>query len=103
MRTAPPPFSYWRELVSDPWVLVLAVILLAGIVAEVRRNALSPVFNLAPFALWLVLAFRDSFYSKQLILIFPLAGIIVINLVFYALAFRRRQAEGGDLGLPSRV
>jgi hypothetical protein len=103
MRTAPPVFSYWKELFGDPWVLVLGVMLLAGIVAEVRRNALSPIFNVAPFAFWLVVALRDSFYSKQLLLIFPLAVVIVVDLVFYALAFRRRQAEGGDLRLPSRV
>jgi len=103
MRTAPPAFSYWKELFSDPWAPVLAVILLAGIMAEVRRNALSPVFNLAPFAFWLVLAFRDPFYSKQLLLIFPLAVVILVDLVFYALAFRRKQAEGSDLGSPSRV
>ena len=88
MRTAPPGFSYWKELCSDPWVPVLAVILLAGIVAEVRRNALSPIFNLAPFAFWLVLAFQDPFYNKQLLLIFPLAVVIVVELIFYALAFR---------------
>lgn len=75
MRTAPPTFSYWKELFSDPWVPVLAVILLAGIVTEVRRNALSPVINLAPFTFWLVLVFRDPFYSKQLlILIFARCG-----------------------------
>lgn len=102
-RTAPPVFSYWKELFSDPWVPVLGAILLVGIVAEVRRNALSPIFNVAPFAFWLVLAFRDSFYSKQLLLIFPLAVVIVTDLVFYALAFRRRRAEGGDLGSPSPV
>jgi hypothetical protein len=103
MRTAPPVFSYWKELFSDPWVPVLGVILLVGIVAEVRRNALSPIFNVAPFAFWLVLAFRDSFYSKQLLVILPLALVIVVDLVFYAFAFRRRSAEGGDAGLPSRV
>jgi hypothetical protein len=103
MRTAPPIFSYWKELFSDPWVPVLAVILLAGIVTEVCRNALSPIFNVAPFAFWLVLAFRDSFYSKQLLILFPLAVVIAVDLVFYALAFRRRQAEGSDTGLPSRV
>jgi hypothetical protein len=103
MRTAPPVFSYWRELFSDPWVPVLGLILLVGIVAEARRNALSPIFNVAPLAFWLVLAFRDSFYSKQLLVIFPLAVVIVVDLVFYTLAFRRRKAEGSDLGSPSRV
>jgi hypothetical protein len=103
MRTAPQAFSYWKELFSDPWVPALAAILLIGIVAEIRRNALSPLFNLAPFAFWLVLTFRDSFYSKQLLLILPLAMVIVVELVFYALAFRRRRAEGGDLGLASHV
>jgi hypothetical protein len=96
MQTAPPVFSYWKELFSDPWVPVLGLILLVGIVAEVRRNALSPIFNVAPLAFWLVLAFRDSFYSKQLLLIVPLAVVIVVDLVFYALAFRRRRGEDGD-------
>ncbi len=87
MRTAPPVFSYWKELFSDPWVPVLGLILLVGTVAEVRRNALSPIFNVAPFAFWLVLAFRDSFYSKQLLLIFPLAEVIVVDLGRVARAF----------------
>lgn len=98
MRTAPPVFSYWKELFSDPWVPVLGVVLLAGIVAEVRRNALSPIPNVAPFAFWLVLALRDTFYSKQLLLVFPLAIVIVIDLLFYALAFRQGRTEGSDLG-----
>jgi hypothetical protein len=89
MRMAPPVFSYWKELLSDPWVPVLAAVLLAGIVAEVCRNVLSPVLNVGPFTLWLVLAFRDPAYSKQLLLILPLVMVIAIDLVFYIAAFRR--------------
>jgi hypothetical protein len=103
MRVAPPAFSYWNALFSDPWVPVLAVILLAGVVAEVRRNAFSPILNLAPLAFWLVLVLRDPFYSKQLLLILPLAAVIVVDLFFYALAFRRKQREGGDASFPSHV
>jgi hypothetical protein len=96
IRMAPPAFSYWKELFSDPWVPVLAAVLLTGIVAEVRRSVLSPILNLVPFALWLVLAFRDSFYSKQLLLILPLAVVIAIDSVFYIAAFRQRQiADSG--------
>lgn len=89
LRMATPPFSYWKELFSDPWVPVLAAILLAGIVAELRRNLLSPILNLAPFTMWLVLAFRDPAYSKQLLLILPLAVVIATYLAFYIAAFRR--------------
>lgn len=103
MRTAPPVFSYWKELFSDPWVPVLTVVLLVGIVAEVRRNALSPILNMGPFVFWLVLAFRDPFYSKQLLLIVPLAVLIVADFVFYVLAFRRSQAPGSDLVSPGRI
>jgi hypothetical protein len=93
MQTIPPAFSYWKDLFIDPWGPVFAAILVAGVVTEVRRSILSPIFNLIPFAFWLVLAFRDSFYSKQLLVIFPLALVIAVNLTFYALAFRRRQLK----------
>lgn len=103
MGAAPPAASYWKELFADPWAPMLGAILVAGIVAEVRRNALSPMLNVAPFVLWLVLALRDPFYSEQLLLIFPLAAIILVGIVFYALAFRRWRVEGDDLGSPSSV
>jgi hypothetical protein len=100
MRTAVPAFSYWTELFRDPWVPILVAVLIAGAVAEVRRNALSPLLNLAPFAFWLVLAIRDPFYSK--LLIAPLAAIIAVDVTFYVVAFRRTHA-GGNLGFPSSV
>jgi len=95
-------------------VPVVAFVLLVGIAAEVRRTALSPIFNLSPYVVWLVLALWErarvageassyELYLAKVLLILPLTVVIVIDLVFYALAFRRKQAEGDDLGLPSRV
>lgn len=88
LRTPPPSFSYWKGLVMDPWVPVLALILLTGIVTEIRRNVLSPILNLAPFVMWMILALRDPFYSRQGLIIFPLVTIIAIDLIFYSFAFR---------------
>lgn len=104
MGTAPEPFSYWKELFATPWVPVVALILLVGIGAEVRRNTLSPVFNLSPYAVWLVVALweraktggeaspYDLFLGKVLLII-PLILVIAIDLIFYLVAFKRSQAE----------
>jgi hypothetical protein len=114
MRTTPPPFSYVHELFSDPWGPILVVTLLAGIVAELRRTILSPILNISPYVVWLVVALRErakvageaTTYELSLgkiLLIVPLTVVIAIHLIFYIAAFRRRQAEGGDLNLPSGV
>jgi hypothetical protein len=95
LHTPLPAFSYWKELLNDPWAPVLAAILLAGVVAEVRRNALSPILNLGPFVLWLVLALNDRAYSTQPLLILPLVMVIGIESVFYIAAFRRRGESSG--------
>lgn len=114
MRTAPPPFSYVHELFADLWVPLLVLTLLGGILAEVRRTVLSPIVNLTPYVIWLIVALweraqvageatpQDLFLGKVLF-IFPLTVIIAIDLIFYIAAFRRRKAEGSDLGSPSRV
>jgi hypothetical protein len=103
MRTATPAFSYWRELFRDPWVALLALVLLVGIVAEANRNALSPILNLAPLTFWLVSALRDPFYGRQLLLILPLALVIGVDVGFYVFAFKRGGIEGGDSDFHSRV
>jgi hypothetical protein len=114
LGTAPEPFSYWKQLIAAPWVPVVALVLLVGIGAEVRRTALSPIFNLGPYVVWLLVALWErarvvgeappyELYLGKVLLIIPLTVVVVVNLVLYALAFRRRQADGGDLGLPSRV
>src|SRR5271165_1031894 len=56
MHTTPPPFSYWKELLADPWVPVVVLVLLVGMVAEVRRTILSVILNLAPYIVWLMVA-----------------------------------------------
>jgi hypothetical protein len=116
MRTTPPASSassYWKELLATPWVPVVALVLLVGIAAEVRRTVLSPIVNLAPYVVWLIVALWErarvageatpqELFLGKVLLIIPLVVVIAINLTFYVVAFRRRQAEGGNLGLPSR-
>ena len=113
MRTAPPPFSYVHEFFADPWGPLLVLTLLGGILAEVRRSVLSPIFNLGTYAVWFIVALWEQAkatgeatpYELSLgkVFLIVLAAVIGVNLVFYALALRRRQAEGGDVGLPSSV
>ena len=114
MRTTPPPFSYWEELFATPWVPAIALVLLVAIVAEMSRTVFSPILNLSPYVVWLILALWErarvageatpqELYLGKVLLIIPLAVVIAIDLIFYVVAFRRRQAEGGDVGLPSRV
>jgi len=93
MRTATPEISYWRVVFLDPWTAITMLLLLAGIVAELRRSAFSLIFNLAPFALWFGLAIRDPFYSRQLLIISVLITVIVVNAGFYFAAFRHRAHE----------
>jgi len=113
MRTAPRAYSYWKELLATPWVPVVALVLLVGIAAEVRRTVLSPIVNLAPYVTWLIVALWErarvageatpqELFLGKVLLIIPLVVIIAIDLIFYVVAFRRRQAEGGNLDLPSR-
>jgi hypothetical protein len=113
MRTVPPPFSYVRELFADPWGLLLVLTLLIGIVAELRRTLISPLFNLGAYVAWFILAVWEqaksvgeaTAYELSLGRAFLtiLAGLILVDLVFYIFALRRGPAEGGDLGLPNRV
>jgi hypothetical protein len=114
MHTSPPAYSYWRELTATPWVPVVVIVLLAGIVAELGRTILSPIVNLAPYVVWLIVALwerakvageatpQDLFLGKVLLII-PLAVVIAIDLVFYLVALRRMQADGDEMKLPSRV
>ena len=113
LRANPPQFSYLKEFFADPWGPILVLTLLAGIVAEVRRTILSPILNLTPYVIWLIVALweraqvageatsQDLFLGKVLF-IFPLTVIIAVDLIFYIAAYRRRQAEGSDLGSPIR-
>jgi hypothetical protein len=113
MRTAPPPFSYVHEFFADPWGPLLVLTLLAGILAEMRRTVLSPIINIGPYVVWFIVAVWEQAkaagettpYELSLgkVFLIILAVVIGVDLVFYALAVRRRQAEGGDPGLPSHV
>jgi len=101
-----PRFWYIREFFSDPWRPIIVATLLVGIVAEARRAILSPILNLSPYVAWLIMFLwveagivsdpASSEVSSGVILvlaILPLTVVIVVDLVFYILAFRRRQAE----------
>jgi hypothetical protein len=99
---------------ATPWVPVVVIVLLAGIVAELRRTILSPILNLAPYVVWLIVALwerakvageatpQDLFLGKVLLII-PLAVVIAIDLAFYVVAFRRMHTHGDNMELPSRV
>ncbi len=85
---------------------------LGGVLAEVRRTVLSPIINLGPYAVWFILALWERAklageatpYELSLgkVFLIILAVVIGVDLVFYALAFRPRQTEGGDVGLPAK-
>lgn len=113
MRTTPPAFSYWKELFAAPWVPLMLVVLLVGMLAEVRRTVLSPIFNLAPYAVWLIVALWErakvvddathELFLGKVLLIFPLAAVIAVDVIFYVAAFRRTLPEDGDVGVPSHI
>jgi hypothetical protein len=104
MGTVPLPFSYWKELFATPWVPILVLVLLIGIVAELRRSVLSPVFTLVPYIAWLIVALCDrarvaaeaspqDLFLGKVLLIIPLAVIIAVDLIFYVAAIRRTQPK----------
>ena len=113
MSTSPPAFSYWNELFAAPWVPLVLVVLLVGMLAEVRRTVLSPIFNLAPYVVWLIVALLErarivddathELFLGRVLLIFPLAAVIAVDVIFYVAAFRRTQPEDGDVGVPSHI
>ena len=111
MRTTPPVFSYWKELFAAPWVPLVVLVLLIGILAETRRTVLSPIVNLAPYVLWLITALWErakvaaeatpyELFLGKVLLIFPLTVVIAVDIIFYIAAFRGGRAEGRDVGLP---
>jgi hypothetical protein len=102
MRTAAPPFSYIREFFSDVWRPTIVAVLLAGIVAEFLRSALSSILNVGPYALWLVISSWQAARVEMgrtpsevspgvivLLMVVPLAAVVAVGLVFYITAFRR--------------
>lgn len=107
MRAVPPPFSYLHEFFSDPWGPTLVVTLVAGIAAELRRTILSALINLSPYVIWLIVALWErakvageatpyELSLGKVLLIFPLAIVIAINLIFYAAALKRREMRSSE-------
>lgn len=85
--------------------------LLAGIVAEAYGTILSPIVNLGPYVVWLIMFLTEAVQVARgattsevslgvimVLIVIPLAVVVAIDLIFYIVAFRRRQAEGGDVG-----
>ncbi len=102
MRMNPPPFSYWKALFASPLPLLAVLVLLIGIAAEVRRNILSPVFNLTPFVVFLTAtlwerakvsgeATAQELFLGKVLVIYPLVAIIAVYLIFYIAALRTRD------------
>ena len=98
--TATPVFSYWKELFSDPLTPMTAAVLMAGIILEFRRNLFSPLFNLGPYAAWLISLLKakiqqgsDAEVALSLrIFLIPLLMIIVIDSTFYFYALWKLRA-----------
>jgi len=116
MRTAAPPFSYIHEFFSDVWRPIIVAILLAGIVAELLRSALSSILNVGPYLLWFIISSwqvarvamgrTPSEVSPGVILalmVIPLALVVAVDMMFYVVAFRRGRTGGGETGFPSPV
>jgi hypothetical protein len=113
IRMATPQFSYWRELFIAPWVPVLALILLLGIVAELRRTVFSSILNMTPYLAWLSVALWDRtkftgevdpqelFLNKLLLII--LTMVVVTDLIFYLAAFRRTAEKSPKIGFSSHI
>ncbi|MGA3292823.1 MAG: hypothetical protein ABSE45_02435 [Candidatus Acidiferrales bacterium] len=106
MRTTPPAFSYWKELSADRWAVVVLLILLTGILAEVRRTVLAPIVNLGFYVVYFGLilfeqakaAFQRSPQDVTLgfvliVFVIPLLVIIAVDLALYIPALRRSSAH----------
>lgn len=104
LQSPPEPFSYWGQLFSAPWLPLMVLVLLFGIVSEIRRSALSPIFNLGPYLVWLAVALWErarlagqaspyELYVGKMLLMLPLTILIIVGLIFYAFAFRRKRPE----------
>jgi hypothetical protein len=115
MRTAAPPFSYLREFFAEVWTPIIVFVLLAGIVAELFRSAISSILNVGPYALWFIISAwqviriemgrAPSEVSPGVLLalmVVPLAVVVAIGLGFYVIAFRRRRG-GGTAAVPSSI
>jgi hypothetical protein len=105
MRTTPSAFSYWKELLTDPWSAVVASILLVGIVAEVRRTVLGPIVNLGFYVVYLGLILFEQLNAAyhgtpqdmtlgfvMIVFVIPLLVIIAVDLALYIPALRRLSA-----------
>jgi hypothetical protein len=112
MRTAPPPFSYFHELFSDPWSPTIVAILTLGIASEFFRSILSPIINLGIYAVWLmtflweeakvVRGAAPSEVSPGVILVLiitPVVAVLGVNLAFYTHALRRADSQEDRLGI----
>jgi hypothetical protein len=111
MRTAAPPFSYVHEFFSDPWRPIIVATLLIGIIAELSGTILSPIINLGPYVVWLIMFLWEAVRVASgatpsevspgvimVLIVIPLAVVVAVDLMFYVIAFRRRQG-----GWPTRI
>jgi hypothetical protein len=104
MRTPAPPFSYAHEFFADLWGPLLVLTLLGGILAEVLRTVLSPIINLTPYVVWLIVGLWEQTrvagqatpYEISLGKMFLtiLAVIIAIDVLIYVIALRRTFLSG---------
>ena len=106
MRTTPPAFSYWKELSADRWAVVVLLILLTGILAEVRRTVLAPIVNLGFYVVYFgLILFEQAKAAFQrtpqdvtlgfvlIVFVIPLLVIIAVDLALYIPALRRPSAH----------
>jgi hypothetical protein len=90
------------------------VVLLVGILAEMRRTVLSPIIILSPCVVWLAVALWErakvageatpsELFLGEVLLILPLTAVIVVDVIFYVIGFRRTPAKHRDAGFPSHI
>jgi len=106
--SAPPPFSYWRELLATPLTLGVSFVLVLGILAELRRNVLALILNVVLYA-WCLAAVlierakvsgnapaQDLFIGLVFVIV-PLSVVLIVDSIFYARALLRKNPMASPL------
>jgi len=97
MRTTQPPFSFWSPFFENIWAPIYTIVMLLGILAEVRRSIISPLLNVIPFLVPLAWGVVDwiqshgSYAGERSLGIAIAVGLFLVglvNAVFYTVALR---------------
>lgn len=102
-----PSILSWSS-VSSPWTLLLIVMLVLGMLAELRRSILSLLFNLIPFVAVLIwwavdLTQSNGSYAGERSLgsaVAAVAGaVLIVNATLFAKSFRNYSSPASPKGL----